>query len=158
MLSRLCILLAICAFLCSLCSAQDRKTQDLVQVRYIEPSFHQGTIRMKDNRKPHRTLYLSGQQLFCLRDVDSAHANSGYSSNGKRFYDVIIRFKRAFRDSMYHITSRHLYGRIAIIVDGQLETPQIMNPFREPLISVMKSSDSEAKDLARRINGAVKNQ
>jgi hypothetical protein len=43
-----------------------------------------------------------------------------------------------------------------LIVDGKLRTPEIMNPFREPVVLAPNLDELQAKDLARRINEFAK--
>ncbi len=147
-------LFTVCIALAFLGIPQDAAVHELVEVRFIETSFHPGVIRMKDNRS-NRMLYLSAP-VFGLRDVDSAKVHSDYDSKGKLYCDVIIRLKKSLCDSMYRVTERRLHSRMAFIVDGKLTTPEIMNPFREPVVLVNNLSEAQAKDLARRINEVTK--
>jgi hypothetical protein len=143
-------IIAFCISLTFVGIPQESPVHGLVEVRFIESSFHPGVIRMKDNRS-NRMLYLSAP-VFSMRDVASAAVRSGHDSHGKPYCSVIIRLKSSLRDSMYRVTERRLRSRLAIIVDGKLTTPEIMNPFREPVVLAPNLDESQAKDLARRIN------
>jgi hypothetical protein len=147
-------LITFCFSLALVGIPQEAPVHDLVEVRFIENSFHTGVIRMKDNRS-NRMLYLSAP-IFSMKDVDSATVYSGYDSKHKPYCDVIIRLKRSLRDSMYRVTERRLHSRIALIVDEKLRTPEIMNPFREPVVLAPNLDELQAKDLARRINEFAK--
>jgi preprotein translocase subunit SecD len=130
--------------------------QTVLEIRPVVDSLEPGALRMIDEQS-RRQVFVGGNVLFSLSDVDSATLYSGRENDGAPLYAVNIVFRHSLSDSMRSLTGHHIGSRLAIILDGKLlASPRILDPIQSARVSLSFATEAEAAAIARRIKGALK--
>jgi preprotein translocase subunit SecD len=130
--------------------------QSLFEIRPVVDSLQPGAYNTIVEGAP-QGVFLGRNVFFTLADIDSASVYTGTTEEGTPMYAVNIAFKQALNDSMRSLTEHRIGQRFAIIVDGKvLATPRILDPLKTARISLSAPTEAEARELAKKIEGALK--